>query len=429
MKRDPLSKLFILFVILVAIALEAPAQDASYPAKKPIPTRISPELFVFPDDVVTQQWAATLKLVNPPSDMNQVEPGQCVRFGVMASGDGREQLFASAKLGFELTILGHVLSFKAEAPEATKQIKPEGGDFVTQVLAAGGVKNPLLSMVSMAASRENWCAPIDSLNGTATIRANVTTPDGKNFALKARSIEVRTFESARIKAPFKDMDEVGRWLQHYHAAPDPANLLPAMRIAASNKRDSGDLNLMTFFAEALKASPAAETDLGLALTTETPAIEFYGILILSKVGYPIDALQSGISESQRNLIKSFHLPDPFDLTPDQTIGSRMDMLWSVFFATGRIEPVRAVASMLAWRADYDKFVEIKKSGKRPAELTESIMRGVAYTAAGWSLNALSRSDTLVADYIDALMSSPDTPSNVKVELANLSTNPAFTHGR
>ena len=51
--------------------------------------------------------------------------------------------------------------------------------------------------------------------------------------------------------------------------------------------------------------------------------------------------------------------------------------------------MKAVASMLAWRADYEKFVEIQKSGQKPTEATESIIRGVVYTAAGWSLNALS----------------------------------------
>ena len=66
--------------------------------------------------------------------------------------------------------------------------------------------------------------------------------------------------------------------------------------------------------------------------------------------------------------------------------------------------------MLAWRSDYDDFVQMQKSGHRPTEVTGSIMRGVVYTAAGWSLNALSLNDGLVADYIDALKSSPDTPA-------------------
>jgi hypothetical protein len=132
------------------------------------------------------------------------------------------------------------------------------------------------------------------------------------------------------------------------------------------------------------------------------------------------------NEDERTVITSVHLPDPFDLKPDRTLPNRMDMLWAVFFATGDLTPVRTVASMLAWRPDYDKFVEMQKSGQKPTELTDSIMRGVVYTAAGWSLNALSRNDGLVADYVDALKASSDTPLAVKMELANLFTNSAFT---
>jgi hypothetical protein len=147
---------------------------------------------------------------------------------------------------------------------------------------------------------------------------------------------------------------------------------------------------------------------------------------LSAAGYAVGPLLAELTENERTALESIHLPDPFDLTADRTLPNRMDMLWAIFFATGRMEPVRTVASMLAWRTDYDKFVVMKKTGEKPTEITESIMRGVVYTGAGWSLNALSRKDGLVADYIDALRSSSDTQANVKEELANLYTNPAFT---
>jgi hypothetical protein len=80
--------------------------------------------------------------------------------------------------------------------------------------------------------------------------------------------------------------------------------------------------------------------------------------------------------------------------------------------------------MLAWHDDYYKVMKMRESGRE--EPTDSIMRRAAYAAAGWSLNVLSRDDGLVADYIDVLTSSSDTPASVKAELAKLYTNPAFT---
>jgi hypothetical protein len=415
----------VLFFIVLAAFVSAQAQDKVYPAKKPIPTQIYPELFVVADQVVEEQWTATLGLVNAPSDLKQVEPGQCIRFGILASGDDRDRLLTSAKLGFEFTFAGHTQTFPAEPPEAVKQGKPEGGDFVTQALGVAGIKNPVSSLASIAASRAKWCAPLDATDGAATIRGTAITADGKSFGLTPRNFEVKTFDAARKNAPFKDMNTFGQWLQQYHSAPDPAELLPGIRIVASDEKARFMPNIMVFFVEALKASPVAADDLLRMLPTEGRSVRVYGIPLLSEAGYATGPLLDAIKEDEKTAVTSVHLPDPFDLKSDRTLPNRMDMLWAVFFATGRFRPVGTIASMLAWRPDYDKFVQMQKSGQKPTELTDSIMRGVVYTAAGWSLNALSRNDGLVADYVDALKASSNTPLAVKLELANLSTNPAF----
>jgi hypothetical protein len=418
--------MIVVFCIAFAAVTVCQAQDKVYRSKRPIQTQIYPELFVLGDQVVEDQWGETLVLVNGPSDLKQVEPGQCIRFGVFASGDNRDRILGSAKLAIELSFAGHTQTFAAEPPEVVKQVKPEGGDFVAQALSVAGIKNPVSSMASIAASRAKWCVPLDAQDGTGTIRARVATSDGKSFAINPRSIDVKTFNTSRKSAPFKDMNTFGPWVQHYHAEPEPAELLLGLRIIASDENARLMPNIMVFFVEALKASPAAANDILLALPHEGRSVQIYSVPLLTAAGYPTGPLLSGFTDEEKTIIDSAHLQNPFDLKPDRTLPNRMDMLWSVFFATGRIGPVRTIASMLAWHADYDKLMEIQKSGQKPTEATESIMRGVVYTAAGWSLNALSRNDGLVADYIEALKSSSDTPATVKEELANLYTNPAFT---
>jgi hypothetical protein len=223
--------------VIATVATVGLAQDQVYPAKKPTPTEIYPELFVFGNEVIEEQWKATLELVNGATDLKQLEPGQCVRFGILASGDDRDRLLASATFGFELTFAGQSQKFAIEPPEALKKGKPEGGDFVTHALGAAGIKNPIPSMVSVAASRSKWCVPVDARDGTLTVHSTVSKPDGKSFALKPRRVDVKTFEAARKTAPFKDMSTFGPWLQRYHAAPDPANLLPGLRIVAFGRED------------------------------------------------------------------------------------------------------------------------------------------------------------------------------------------------
>jgi hypothetical protein len=101
------------------------------------------------------------------------------------------------------------------------------------------------------------------------------------------------------------------------------------------------------------------------------------------------------------------------------------MLWGVFGATGEYEPVKTIASALAWRSDYEAFAKMRNSPNHPPGLTPSIVPGVVYTAAGWSLRSLQTQDGLVADYIEYMLASQETPPAIKSELGALSTNPAF----
>jgi hypothetical protein len=182
---------------------------------------------------------------------------------------------------------------------------------------------------------------------------------------------------------------------------------------------------MAFFVAAMRASPVAAGDIVRHLPGESRETRIYTIPLLRTAGYDTQTLLSGFAEHEKAVLNSAVLPNAYDLTPDRALPARMDMLWGEFFATGQITPVKAIASMLAWREDYSEFNRMRETGQKPKELTDSIMRGVVYTAAGWSLGALSKSDNVVADYVDALKSSPEMPQAVKDELGNLYTNAAF----
>jgi hypothetical protein len=402
------------------------AQEPVTSPKKPAPSQVLPDILVLGNPVVEEQWPVMLNLVNAPSDLKQVEPGQCIRFGVFALGDDRVQLLYSAKFTFEFAVAGTKEAFAPESAQAVKQVKPEGGDFATEALGVAGIKNPLESMASLAASRAKWCAPVDVQDGKATLRGTVTLANGTGVPLDARTIDVKTFESARKQVPFTDMSAFGSWLQGYHAAPDPAQLLPGLRLVAADEKARSILNIMAFFVAALKGSPVAAEELIHKLPGEHPWTRLYAVPILRNAGYPTESLMDGFKDNEKAVLRSVEFPNAFDITPDRALPNKMDMLWATFFATGRLEPVKTIVLLLGWREDYDKFVKMRESRQKPIELTDSIMRGVVYMAAGWSLNALSRSDGLVADYIDVLKSSPDVSAQVKAELANLHTNPAFT---
>ncbi|MGZ4845772.1 MAG: hypothetical protein ACXVJ1_13610, partial [Candidatus Angelobacter sp.] len=271
-------------------------------------------------------------------------------------------------------------------------------------------------------------------DGTASIRGTVFLPDGHTVVLKRRKLAIKTFESARKKAPWKNVEQMSAWIQHFHEAPEPALLLPALRQMAQDVELRNTMNLMEFFVAAFKAYPVAAEELKQRLPGEDRWTRVIGFSVLNWAGYDVASLREGLPQDDKNALAAVTLPDPFDMTPNDQIGARQDMLWAVFFATGRIEPVRAISTALGWAEDYGKLMErgrqIRASGEKPpAEWPPYAARAAAYGAAGWSMSSLASSDSLLSDYIDALKVAPDTPPSVKQELENLYKNPAFRMDR
>jgi hypothetical protein len=404
------------------------SQDAVYPSKKPAPAKIEPQLLLVGEPVVLVQWTHTLKLVNAPESVSLLNPGQCFRVGILATGDDHDSYLAKTKLSFRVKYSGQSQNHALAALAQTKQIKPEGGDFVTEVLAAGGIKNPLLTQASLGISTDNWCAPIDASDGKATVEAEVETPSGHQ-KLKLAAIQIESFATGS-KKPFKDVGELSNFSQSYYRHPNPARLLPALQSViaemTTHPRSGFIENFAAFLTAALKADPVAAKDFLARIATEPPMTRALGLLILHTAGYDISSVFNTLSAEAQQKFQTIHsLDDPYDLSPAQALSGHLDLLWSTFGATGQLEPIKTIASTLSWRQDYEDFDKLRKTPNHPSTFTPSIARGVAYMAAGWSLGSFQRNDPLAADYIEYLLASPEVSAGVKTELTGLSTNPAF----
>lgn len=416
-------------VFLTTVASLLLGQNAVHPTARPTPAKIEPHFILIVESVVQDQWTHTLKLVNAPQSATLLNPGQCIRVGIYATGDNRDSYLENTKLSFRVLLAGQDQDHPLAPLTQIKQIKPEGGDFVTAALAAGGIKNPLLTMATLGASAENWCVPSNAGDGTATVEAEAESPSGHQI-LESATVEVESFETGS-KKQFKDANEFfSDFLQTYYRHPNPARLLPALQflIAQMTEHPHPGVaeDVAAFLSAALKADPVAAKDFLARIAVQPPLTRSFGLLVLRSAGYDISNVLNTFSTQERQKFLSLPpLADPFDLTPTQALFGHLDLMWSTFGATGDFEPVRTIASTLSWRADYDDFEKLRTSSNHPTTLTPSIVRGVTYTAAGWSLSTFQRNDPLVADYIDYMLASPDFSPAIKSELSGLSSNPAF----
>lgn len=404
--------------LLAASCLSAQKQ----PHFKLGPPSLVTESFILLDNVVTEQWPATLSLVNAPASLRYLSPGQCIRAGVAVTGKDHETLISGVAIGFTVQMGETQQNFPLAPPQATKQIKPEGSDFVIAALDAAHVKAPDMTVASMAASSAKWCVP--ALAQPGPVRVDVTAEfQNKTRLLKPATVAIESMTHPQV--PFTDLKGVSEWMMSYYTDPRPALLIPALRLLPPEQLASP--NIQELLLAAFRADPVAAGLLGDQLAATPKPTQLLVLSLLSQAGIHLAHPIVLDNEEQTIMENVPPVPDPCDLTTDQKPPSysRLDMLWAEYFATGTIQPVKCIASALAWRADYDAFEQLKKSGQRSASLTDSIIRGVTFGAAGWSLDSFYRSDPLAIDYIDAMKASPDTPPAVKKELLVLDTDPAF----
>lgn len=372
------------------------------------------------DSVVTGEWPASLSVVNSPTSLEYLSPGQCVRVGVVVTGSNQQQLLATMRIGLQVRFSGQQKTFDPQAPAAVRRVKPKGYDFVAGVLHSANVPTPELEMASLAASASQWCVPADAAPGRIEFAVSAVTGE-KTIPLKIIVASVDSFTTPEV--PFKTDSEATQFIMTYHFAPRPALLVTAARQVPPDHQ--ADPNMQQFFVSAFRENPQAASLLGPQIAACPRPTQLLLLSLLAKASVSLLTPPALDQEEKNVLAHAPPLSDPYDTTPNRELWSRLDLLWSEFFATGRIEPVRAIAHSLAWRKDYDAFVEIKNAGQPITELTESIVHGLTFSAAGWSLGSFQRTDGLAADYIDAIAASPDTSPEIRKQLVVLQTDPAF----
>lgn len=386
---------------------------------------------------VARQWQGLPLLVNGPQQRTRAYPGQRLTIAVGAQGEGRDALLKAGTYTFTLTFQGAQQTFTALHPRDLRRMKAEGADMVLAALQAAQVEAPgaeaAVSMVSLALFDVDWQVPVDASDGLVTMEGQVSSPTGGTTRFKAVSVDVWSFARVAKDGGFPSLEATSEWMMHYYQQPEPSRLLHVFRLSMDDP-NAFKPNVLTFYAQALKADPAASRDLLARLKGEPPAVRFYGLVVLKEAGLELQAFLATLPQDEQAAFKLLPtrlqpLPDPYDLSarvedPSQ-VPMRMDMLWSTFLATGYLTPVRAIAGVLAWREDGKAFQAVRTSGKKVEKITLELVRGLAYMASGWSLGSFYRNHPLVTDHIEAWKRDATLPLVIREELGTLLTNPAF----
>lgn len=378
------------------------------------PATLAPEPFILLDSVVTEQWPAMLPSVNIPAQPTVLNPGQCVRIGVAAAGSGFEHFLDGITI--HAVVSGNPISSElpSQSAAASKLIRPEGSDAAEAALAAAGLKNPFPISGVLAVSRDKWCVAATAHDGSASFAVDVDL-HGKRTALNNRSIPIQSVNSATA---FTTEQQLSDWIMAYDRYPTPARLPAAIAFLSSSGKD--DPNVYQFFVSAFAHDAATARLLGPSIAKLPKHAELLALAIAARAGVTLDQPPDLSREDQNVVTSLITLPDAYDMSSGQT-WKNLDLLWSEFLATGTRKPVVAVAQTLEWSSDYDGLLQLKAQGKIPPQLTPSLIHGLTFGAARWSLSSFQRTDPLAADYIRALRETTSLTPAIRQELGTLNT--------
>lgn len=392
------------------------------------PAALEPAPWVIDETVVTEQWSKTLPVVHAPAELKDLAPGQCVRLMVIATGDHASDFLGAPEIGFKVRFDGRERTIAAAPATAKKELKSSQYDAMQALLAKGKLNVTIPPVAAVSASSGRWCVPDDAQAGEASFAAAIVLA-GKRTELNTVALRVIAPETPG-KLPFHDEASVSDWMVAYYQHPQAAYIVPMIAQLPDifKKRDVAT-TVQQLELAAMERSPAATARMGVLLGKQSAQAQAMTVQLAKEGGLALP-LPFKLSEGQQEFVDKLPpLPDAYDLTPDQKLFGKQDQLWSLFSATGQRAPVDSVIGMLAWHGDWIAFKKLQDSHAKITELTPEIVRGLAYSSAGWSLASFQRSDPLVADYIAAAIAEPGTPAEIKTELQHLADNPAFKMGK
>ncbi|HEV2578694.1 MAG TPA: hypothetical protein VGU25_15925 [Acidobacteriaceae bacterium] len=365
-----------------------------------------------------------LPTVNAPAEPTVLNPGQCVRVGVAASGLNSEHALNRVSIHAIITSSDIHAELPLQPSAAFKLLRPAAENKLDDDLAHAGVKIQLPAVAALAVSASKWCVPPDAHDGKVTISADVEV-NGKHTNAQSHTIRIESIASAAA-ADFNDKKQLGDWTMSYDAHPEPARLLAALRFVASQQQP--DLNGIQFLISAFAHDAPTAALFGplIAQFQPRPKLLAMAVAARAKVTFTHPPI---VNHDDGQPLDLSGFPDAYDLKSSPQPWQNLDLLWAEFLATGSRKPIAAIAQALVWKSDYDSFQEMKKEGKKATELTPSITHGVTYGAAQWSLGSFYRADPIAADYIRSIREDPSTPQPIRDALQNLNSPGSASFGQ
>lgn len=367
----------------------------------------STTLAVDPILIITTDKATTDKWFQVPIDAgprlvttSKVYPGQDLYFYVAAGGYLRDEA-GNLKLQYDVTVSG---------PDGKKIFER-----TNLLLHEGKSTNPQIIYMSMegVAIRFDRSDKLGQYFVSVSVRdlvANTTKSTQGTFALIDYQEQKYFTEDA----------ELNLWINTYYQKPTPEKAIDGYIYYVNSplleKHPANFLGLTAFYIKIFNDNKYLVPHFLSRYAEQSNNTKIAMLHIIRFIDVDKTAFLKGLSSTEQAYYEKVgELPKSYD---EIKIPAQLDMLWSTFFASGEIEPIRRLVSVL----DYATFKGALEAFKNSAQTEDDKARArkdLLYRAAQWSLGSNIKQHPLVRDYCITIYNRGELSDTAKEELGKL----------
>ena len=210
-------------------------------------------------------------------------------------------------------------------------------------------------------------------------------------------------------------EEMSKFITGYYNTPDPAKIPAAFAAYLKwdgeghvGKRSYDPLMWLCGFAELYRLNPQFRPALAKGAATYSDIHKKYVALILAEAGAADDELKDADPELKRLFANvNGKKPLSFEVV---THPAQLDALWTQFFVTGKVEPIRRLVGELRKRDGVMTLDDAKKLGHKLTDAEKKkLIDGLVGRAAEWSLASNAKQHKLVGYYLEAMLMRKEYP--------------------
>lgn len=236
------------------------------------------------------------------------------------------------------------------------------------------------------------------------------------------SNKTTTTHSKIILADFKnenhflDDQAFNDWLTHYYLKPSPEKAIDAYFYYSKSKlseNKNGFIPVFSFFRELFNNNCFLIKHVQDLYSAQDLNTRIHIIYLLRHLNYDSSKFLNALEGKEKEVYKKM-ISETFPLVQDEiTTASHLDIQWSVFLATGKIEPIRRIISAFMLSKYSGSLEKFDNTSKTDLDKQNAVKDSV-FQAACWSLASNCKQYPLVGQYCSYLFGEGDLNENERL---------------